>query len=104
MQLCAESLALSRDLGNRHGMLRSLATLARVAASAGSLEPAARLLGAVAARGSYGDAATVERLRNQLGEQAFEVAWTAGQALSLDEAITYATQHVAPAAAEPNVE
>jgi DNA-binding CsgD family transcriptional regulator len=75
--------------------------LARLAASDGSHQHAARLFGAAhAIRQQLGVArfpvyqagydAAVESLRDALGEGAFDTAWADGAALSIEEAIAYA--------------
>jgi hypothetical protein len=43
----------------------------------------------------------VERARTQLGEQAFAVAWEAGRAMPLDQAIAYALEGSAVDAEQP---
>ena len=100
--LLEESLHGLRAVGERWFLSRSMETLAEVMAlAAGEFERAARLFGAVetlrAAGGSFGLAfyrADYERAigmaRTALGQQRFESCWTAGRALSLDEAVAYA--------------
>jgi tetratricopeptide (TPR) repeat protein len=96
-----ESLGLSRDLGDGVGVARALLALASLAAAQGRPEPAARLLGALAAhRGATATVlprrtqpiqATVQaEVRAALGEAAFTAAMSAGSAYSLDEAIALA--------------
>jgi len=78
-----------------------LEVLADLAGETGSYREAARLFGAAQAirnrMGAVrfkiydsGYAASVTALRNAMGEQQFESAWTTGAALSTDEAIAYA--------------
>jgi len=79
----------------------ALECLARVASVGGNQQSAARLLGAAAAvRGTTGEArlaifdadfdAAVEALRNTMGGEAFDAAWTEGFKLSVEDAIAYA--------------
>jgi len=83
-----------------------------VALESGQAERAARLLGASAALheaigamppaelpGDLGNGP--ERARAVLGEAAFEAAWAAGRALSVDEAITEALAVAAPTVSAP---
>ncbi|HMA36361.1 MAG TPA: tetratricopeptide repeat protein [Chloroflexia bacterium] len=96
-----ESLALFRELDDRSGIARTLAGLAGVAAAAGRPEHAARLFGATAtlhtATGLIlwpADRAEYDRLlaaaRAALAPAAWDTAYQAGAAWSLDEAITAA--------------
>jgi predicted ATPase/DNA-binding CsgD family transcriptional regulator len=96
-----ESLALQQELGNTQGVVECLAGLAGTAADAGYPERAARILAAsVALLETIGvplapaDQAVVERdvaaVRQQLGAQAWDAAWTAGRALSPAQAISLA--------------
>jgi non-specific serine/threonine protein kinase len=99
--LYAESLTLQRDLGNKQGIGECLAGLAGAAAETGQPERAARILAASAALlQTIGvplapvDQAALTRdmdtVRDRLGAVAWNAAWTAGSALSTDEAITLA--------------
>jgi len=105
----ATSLALWRDLGETDGMVMCLAGLAEVAAVAAHLARAARLLAAtlvllealnarledttwdVIAGYPLTSQADVERqvaaVRTALGEAAFDAAWAAGRAMSLEQAV-----------------
>ncbi len=105
----AESLALWRDLGETDGMATCLAGLAEVATAAGQLARAARLLAATLALLEASNArleetfwdplagypitgqAVIERhvadMRAAMGASAFEAAWAAGQALTLEQAV-----------------
>lgn len=99
----AESLALQRELGNKQGIAECLAGLAGLAAAMEEPERAARLFGATLAlldamgaplapadRAEWGrDEAAV---RAQLGQQGFASAWSAGRAMSLDQAMAEAKQ------------
>ncbi len=107
--LFVEALTLFHALNERHGMARCLAGLAEVAQARGQLERAARLLAAtqllLEANGrlveytkwdsadsySITSQAEFERhvaaVRAALGEAAFDAAWAAGQALTLDQAV-----------------
>jgi hypothetical protein len=68
----------------------------------GRFEPAARLLGVQAAwlarypQNTYDDAPEQDLapLQAALGEDAFTVAWAAGQAMSLEQAVEYALREV----------
>ncbi len=96
----AEALALWQQdrVGNREVLAEWLAAVARLAACRDLLVTAARLYGAAEA---VGDAAGVplvvpprslyrrhvEALRVDLGPEAFAAAWTAGRALSLEQAV-----------------
>jgi non-specific serine/threonine protein kinase len=92
-----EMLVVDLTEGNREGIADGFACFAVLAVHIGQMEPAARLLGAAAAlRDMIGavvalpERATYERAtttaRAALGEDAFAVAWAAGQALPLEEA------------------
>jgi predicted ATPase/transcriptional regulator with XRE-family HTH domain len=96
-----ESLAVFRDLGHKRDILLCLEDLAWVAEGQAQTERAARLYGAVAAlreatgvqlpprdRASY--ARSVERVRAQLGEAAFQRARAAGHAMTVEQAIAEA--------------
>jgi len=100
--LFRESLELVwRFVGRAYETVACLEGLARVAAMQGRPERAARLLGASAAlrdemgtplspivRADHDHASNT--VHEALGEDAFEAAWAVGQAMSLEEAITYA--------------
>jgi hypothetical protein len=107
-----ESLALRRDRNDRWGISECLEGLAAAACGQGKqrrdesetfrcFTRAARLLGAAAALRTSGgfprslfEREDVERVtataRAALGDIAFEAAWEAGQAMTQDQAITYA--------------
>jgi predicted ATPase/class 3 adenylate cyclase/DNA-binding CsgD family transcriptional regulator len=83
------------------GVSETVECLARLAGEVGSSRQAARLFGATAAirqrmgvvRFKVWDAdyeLSVAKLRNAMGEEDFEAAWTEGEALSTLEAIAYA--------------
>lgn len=102
--LLAESLSLRHRIGNRRGIAETLEALAR---AADDPELAARMLGAAGAgRAEIGaplppaDGAdwerAVEGLRERLGSAAFEAAFAAGEALSLDECADEIVASVAP--------
>jgi hypothetical protein len=82
-QLCAESLALFREVGDRHGLAWVLSNLATVAQSRGAWARAARLVG------------VVEALRETLGSSALS--------LSPAERATYEATVAAPQPALPRV-
>jgi tetratricopeptide (TPR) repeat protein len=115
--LFRHSLAIRKEMGNRRGMIECLEALARVAAEAGKshqdgeayaaqtdvLQPerAATLFGAAEALRetiksplSPADLDDHNRIlgqaRTQLDEAAWTAAWTAGRAMSLDQAVSYA--------------
>jgi ATP/maltotriose-dependent transcriptional regulator MalT len=94
-KLYQERLALAWDAW---GIRMSIEGLAMIAASAGEAERAARLYGAAEAYrealgtsvtpGGYRDAyeASVSAAKTALGEERFAAAWTAGRALTVEEA------------------
>jgi len=101
--LYAESLALFRDLGDPRLVAWCLEGLVGVARARGAAERAARLGGAAAAvRAAIGaplppeDRLVLEHeldlARATLGEGLFAAAWTAGEALGLEEAIALALE------------
>jgi predicted ATPase/class 3 adenylate cyclase len=96
-QLNLESLEYLWRIRDRDSVLEVLEQLAENAARRHELAEAANLLGAIqAARQQYGlpsaRAEQVESLRcslaEQMGEAAFEAAWTEGQALSLERVVS----------------
>ncbi|MHB8467321.1 MAG: helix-turn-helix transcriptional regulator, partial [Acidimicrobiales bacterium] len=101
--LAHRALAAACDMGARALVADSLELLAAIAAGLESYAEAARLLGAGdALRGAIGAvrfetdrswyAASVAAVRAALGDQVFEIDWCAGTALSLDEAVAYASR------------
>ena len=99
----AEAAAIALDLGDRHVVLACLEGLAILLRQRGWALRAARALGAAEAlRQVMGvsvvsfEAERYERelgaTREALGEAAFGEAWAAGQAMTLDEAVTEALQ------------
>jgi len=104
--LLLEGLPLWREVGFRPGILVCLTGLGLVAAGEGQPERALRLLGAAPAPSTtIGtmvhaiDAADIERvvtmLHTQLDPDSYAAAWAAGQALTTDQAITYALEEPA---------
>jgi predicted ATPase/class 3 adenylate cyclase/DNA-binding CsgD family transcriptional regulator len=96
-----ESLAIAASMQAYLGISDSLECLATVAGEVGSHREAARLLGAAhgirqrigEVRFKVWDAgyeASVAEIRDALGENDFDAAWTEGAALSTEEAIAYA--------------
>ena len=96
-----ESLALFQDQGDTQGLAACLAGVAAVAEGRGELERAASLFGAAAAvlesSGTRLDTADrtafdqhLEAVRARLDEAAFATAWSAGQAMPLEQAIVLA--------------
>jgi non-specific serine/threonine protein kinase len=96
-----ESLLLQQRVGDKQGIWLNLEGLAALAAHEGNPAHAARLLGAAdAVRDEIG--AVMQPLQRQgheehvattraaLSDVAFAAAWTAGRALTLDQAITHA--------------
>src|SRR6266508_3832761 len=99
---CQESLALNLEVGDRRGMVACLAGLAAVSAARGESVRAVQLCGAVAAlleslhtQLLALDADLYERnvtdVRAQLDEATFAAAWTAGRAMTLEQAIEHAS-------------
>jgi non-specific serine/threonine protein kinase len=100
--LLRECLGLQQQLGQKGGIAQSLAGFAALAARQQRPERAVRLLGAAAAlcaasdlprpsvRADYEhDLATA---RAQLDAASLAAAWAAGQAMSLEQAISYALE------------
>jgi hypothetical protein len=101
--LIMESLKMHRERGNKQGVPECLAVLAGVVAAEGDLDRAARLFGAADAllerikvpltpadRAQYD--ADLAAARSQVDEQTWEVAWAEGQAMTMEQAITYALE------------
>ncbi len=100
-----ESLAICRDIGDQRGISDSLSGLATLAAADGSHERGALLWGAAEAlreeigsplppnsRESYDGA--VSEARQELGTEAFMVAWAQGRAMSLEQAVATALEEI----------
>jgi len=98
-----ESLTLVVDLGDRRRTVACLEGLASAASSRGQAERAARLFGAAEAlREAAGVTLPpphralreprVAAVRALMRPEAFESAWSAGRAMTLDEAVRYALQ------------
>jgi hypothetical protein len=96
MALYGESLALRRELGDKHGLAECLEGLAGVAVAQRQLERAARLLGAAetlrettGAPLSPGERVRYDRdvsaVRAGLGEVAFAAARATGKAMPLEQ-------------------
>jgi predicted ATPase/class 3 adenylate cyclase/Tfp pilus assembly protein PilF len=109
--LFRESLAAFRKLGNRRGIVESLAGLAAVAVATGEAAWATPLLSAADAQMVTSGAAwwpadrvelerTRQRLREALGDENYARLWEQGQGMSLEGALTYA-QSVPPGDASP---
>jgi predicted ATPase/class 3 adenylate cyclase len=103
--LDAEALEIRRDLGDRLSIAHSLDSIAATASRAGFPEIGARLFGASerlreelgaplppSERAHYEEG--LDMTRSALGDEAYERAWAAGRALSLDDAVTEAL-HIA---------
>jgi hypothetical protein len=102
-RLFAESLVLFRELGDQRGIAECLEGWSALARAQGHAERVARLHGAAEALGTVmrKPLSSTKRtdlehfiaaLRAQLGEHAFAVAWAAGQALTLEQAVAEALQ------------
>jgi DNA-binding CsgD family transcriptional regulator len=104
-RLYDETLGLWLDGNDGRGIAGTIAGIAGVARGRGQLERSARLLGAARA---LGDALGVRFLahhlyaervlaatRARLDEATFAAAWTAGQAMTLDEAVAEAREALA---------
>ena len=99
--LCKESLNLNLEVGHKPGIAACLASLAEIAAARGRTIHAAQLFGAVEAL--FDDATqllpadrteyhrNVASTRAQLGQAAFEAAWTEGAAMTLEQTIAFAS-------------
>ncbi len=105
LTLFEESLALADDIGYRWLIARGLEDLAGLLASSDRAEVSATLLGASEslqdafgfARASSGPAAdAAAAARERLGPVAFEAAWRAGRAMTIDEAVALALGRSAP--------
>jgi non-specific serine/threonine protein kinase len=101
--LFREAVTVFRRTDERRGVAECLVGLAGVAAVEGRAETAARLFGAgeaaLQARGTHlspSNRADYERnvaaARVQMGEEAFAAAWAKGQAMSLEQAIAFASE------------
>ena len=98
--LLEESLTILRQLGDQKGIIYSLEGMARLAQGPNQLPQAARLWGAAASlRETIGILPHVVQeevekqaasVREALGEEAFAVAFAAGCAMTLDEAVEFA--------------
>ena len=100
-----ESLSLLRTIGSKPPIAMNLILLAWVARVDGMADRAGRLLGAAEAirettswrinptRRAEAEAEAA-LLRDQLGQQAFEIVWNEGRALSPDAAVKYALQEI----------
>jgi DNA-binding CsgD family transcriptional regulator len=104
-----DMLAICRDLGDRLGFAQCFEGMAPSLVSLGYPARAVRLLGAaepirqsLASPLPPSEAPVVERAmalaRDALGQEAFEAAWSAGQALSPEQALAEALLAGAPAA------
>ncbi|HYB14752.1 MAG TPA: LuxR C-terminal-related transcriptional regulator, partial [Streptosporangiaceae bacterium] len=113
----AECLHIDRQLGDVWSMAWSIETLGWVAADTGRFERGARLLGIAAGLWAQNGsrlvladpwqawhAAAMEHLRERLGAVRLTAAMEAGQRLTHAEALAFALQEAAPAAAKPGPE
>ncbi len=96
--LCRESLELNIELGDRRGMLACLAAFGGLALAQQDLVRAATFLAAsetclrtIGTTLLHGDSIeyqrNVTRLRSQMVAEAFDKAWSVGQALTLEQAV-----------------
>jgi predicted ATPase len=110
--LFAESLRLSHELEFRNGIGYGLEGLAAVAATRGDAERAARLLaGAEALREAIGEFLwpsqrdmhdrTIGQIRGHLDDELLAAHWAEGRAMRQEDAIDYALEDEARAAAAP---
>ncbi len=101
LMLYRETIASWLELGHRAAVAHQLECLAFIAQAQGQPERAARLLGAAEAlrheaasamtpseRDEYDQA--VLDLRSQLDEASLTIAWTAGRAMTTEQAVAYA--------------
>jgi tetratricopeptide (TPR) repeat protein len=97
-----ESLAMFRKLGNKRGIAECIAGLASLRTNQGNLSMAATMLGAAEALLRASGAAwwpadrveidkTWDSLQSGLDENEFQAAWTAGQSMTLEQAISFVT-------------
>jgi DNA-binding NarL/FixJ family response regulator len=106
-----ESLILNRDVGDKPHSALLLRNLSHVALSLGQDECAVQLYAAAEIWDSASGGVfrtlidhaeqeqEVESLRARMGEEAFALNWAKGQAMTLDDAIAYASAIEAPEAA-----
>jgi tetratricopeptide (TPR) repeat protein len=106
----AQALEILQEIGERNGVAASLELFGQLARLQGQAGRAARLFGAAeglreamgvllppAERAEHDR--SVAAARTALGEPAFAAAWAAGQAMSLDQAITVISNDTGPQAA-----
>jgi predicted ATPase len=106
--LLTEGLATFAEMNRKNGVFECLIGLGVVAAHEGETKRALRLWGAASMMeevpGSLlSDTATanqyreaVERLRGEMGEEAFSRGWEEGRAMSVEEAVAYALEGTEP--------
>jgi tetratricopeptide (TPR) repeat protein len=98
-----EALSLYQSSGDKIGPPFSLEALGLIAAALGDAKRAARLWGAASAwREAINEplsliyqrdyAPSITQTRTQLGEEAYESAWSEGRAMSLEQAIALALE------------
>lgn len=103
--LLVESLALFEHVRDRRSVGRSLLALARIESRAGQGARAARMVGAASAiNESLGiihtppyvpeREAILSGARSQLGEEAFQAAINAGQGMSIEQIVKFASENV----------
>jgi predicted ATPase len=100
-----ESLAMFRKLGNKRGIAECIAGLASLRAKQGKAQVGAQMLGAaetlLGASGAAwwpADRVEVEKtralLQAALAENEFKSAWTAGQSMSLEQALAFVSDEL----------
>lgn len=107
----SEGLSLALEIGNEKQIGQHLIGLARVAATKGRTEQAARLFGAASARldvnASMNSSERAEyehdviKVRAQLGDSAFKILWNEGYALIPEQALARSQPDLSPEA-NPN--
>jgi tetratricopeptide (TPR) repeat protein len=103
LEMLKEALQVNRELGNKSQPPFTLEALGLVAAALGKSQHAARLWGAAASwreaineplpltfQNDY--SVSMTQARTQLGEKAYESAWSEGHAMSPEEAMALALE------------
>jgi len=79
-----ESLTIRREIGDRRGVSECLEALAEILHAPSAMERAVHLYGAS------------DALRAALGDETFAAAWSAGRALTMEQAVEYALRKEVP--------
>jgi predicted ATPase/DNA-binding NarL/FixJ family response regulator len=117
LELVQEALVACRDGGDQWGISMALVGLAGVAIKRGEAERSVHLLGAVETRRTTISAVlwrvdqveykrTITQAQSALTVEEFSAAWAQGQAMSLEDAISYALHKIEPlptAPAQPGI-